>query len=174
MTVPNFTRGAGLPSLRPASPQFLMEPEIRTGIELLYFGYAAMVAGADQLLAARELGRAHHRALYFIARRPGLSVGELIELLAITKQSLGRVLKDLQREGLVRLDHGIEDKRQRLLTLTAAGADLEQQLFACLNKAMQTAYHAAEKDSVTGFWKVLLGLIPDRRKPLVMALQNQP
>jgi DNA-binding MarR family transcriptional regulator len=151
-----------------------MEPEIRTGIELLYFGYAAMVAGADELLAARQLGRAHHRALYFIARRPGLSVGELIELLAITKQSLGRVLNDLQTAGLVEQQTGTRDRRQRLLTLTADGAALEQQLFACLNQAMQAAYHAAEKDSVTGFWKVLLGLIPDRRKPLVMALQNQP
>src|SRR3546814_6487957 len=56
----------------PASPLFLREPEIRRGIELLYFGYSHMTRAADQRLESQGLGRAHHRALYFIARSPDL------------------------------------------------------------------------------------------------------
>src|SRR3546814_11951300 len=76
----------------PASPLFLREPEIRRGIELLYFGYSHMTRAADQRLESQGLGRAHHRALYFIARSPDLKVSDLLGLLSITKQSLGRVL----------------------------------------------------------------------------------
>ena len=114
----------------PASPLYLREDEIRRGIELLYFGYTSMVRGADSILADSGFGRAHHRALYFIARRPGLAVGELLRLLAITKQSLGRVLTELQDKGLVEQAIGTADRRQRLLRLTAAGAGLEAALFA--------------------------------------------
>ena len=101
MTVPNRLPRPAAPLATPASPLYLREDEIRRGIELLYFGYTAMVRGADAILAREGFGRAHHRALYFIARRPGLPVGELLRLLGITKQSLGRVLGELQDKALV-------------------------------------------------------------------------
>lgn len=149
-----------------ASPQFLRDAEIRRGIERLYFGHAHLVRSADEMLAGFDLGRAHHRALYFIARRPGLSVTELLALLAITKQSLGRVLNDLQKRALVVSETGRADRRQRLLTLTPAGAELEQQLFEQLRTRMTEAYSRAGQNAVTGFWAVLEGLIPasERRR----------
>ena len=45
----------------PASPLFLREPEIRRGVELLYFGYGHLTRSIDAGLAAQGLGRAHHR-----------------------------------------------------------------------------------------------------------------
>ena len=84
-----------------ASPLFLREAEIRRGVELLYFGYSHLTRAIDEELAAQGLGRAHHRALYFIARQPDLTVSELLKLLAITKQSLGRVLTELSERQLV-------------------------------------------------------------------------
>src|ERR1700754_5128294 len=109
---------------RQASPLFLREPEIRRGVELLYFGYSHLTRSIDEGLAAQGLGRAHHRALYFIARQPDLRVSDLLKLLAITKQSLGRVLNELAVRGLVETRTGKNDRRQRLLRLTAAGAAL--------------------------------------------------
>src|ERR1700712_4674814 len=85
---------------RSASPLFLREPEIRRGVELLYFGYSHLTRTIDEGLAQQGLGRAHHRALYFIARQPDLTVSDLLRLLAITKQSLGRVLGDLSERRL--------------------------------------------------------------------------
>lgn len=173
MTVLNSAASAAPIKLTPASPLFLREDEIRRGIELLYFGYTAMIRGADAILETQGLGRAHHRALYFIARRPGLSVGELIGLLGITKQSLGRVLTDLTGRELVEQAVGTSDRRQRLLTLTPAGAALEARLFAELERSMARAYGEAGQHAVTGFWGVLMGLVPPDARPQVEALQGQ-
>jgi DNA-binding MarR family transcriptional regulator len=155
---------------RAASPLFLTEPEIRRGIELLYFGYSNLTRSIDAGLAERGLGRAHHRALYFIARRPGLPVGELLALLAITKQSLGRVLTELTERGLVETRAGLRDRRQKLLTLTAEGTALERELYAALSARMAAAYSSAGQGAVGGFWAVLEGLIPERERAKVAAL----
>ena len=145
----------------PASPLFLREPEIRRGIELLYFGYAHLTRSIDSGLARQGLGRAHHRALYFIARKPDLSVSELLGLLAITKQSLGRVLGELSERELVETRTGDRDRRQRLLRLTPKGAALEGALFDLLREKMSAAYSQADPSAVGGFWAVLEGLIPE-------------
>lgn len=155
-----------------ASPLFLREAEIRRGVELLYFGYSHLTRSIDEGLAAQGLGRAHHRALYFIARQPDLSVGELIALLAITKQSLGRVLTDLTERGLVETRPGREDRRQRLLRLTPDGRALEAQLFEALRDKLAAAYSSAGQGAVGGFWAVLEGLVPEAERGRVSALGN--
>ena len=153
-----------------ASPLFLREAEIRRGVELLYFGYSHLTRSIDDGLAAQGLGRAHHRALYFIARQPDLSVGELIALLAITKQSLGRVLNDLVERALIEIRPGKEDRRQRLLRLTPAGMAQEAELFDALRNKMSAAYSSAGQGAVGGFWAVLEGLIPEAERKRVSAL----
>ncbi len=156
-----------------ASPLFLRESEIRRGVELLYFGYTNMIRGADAILDDRGLGRAHHRALYFIARQPGLAVSDLLRLLAITKQSLSRVLADLVARGLVVQQVGTTDRRQRLLHLTVEGAKLEGQLFDAVRERMATAYAQAGQQAVGGFWAVLSGLIPVQDRPMVEELDRR-
>ena len=143
-----------------ASPLFLREPEIRRGVELLYFGYSHLTGSIDKGLESQGLGRAHHRALYFIARQPDMPVTELLKLLNITKQSLGRVLTELSERHLVESRRGERDRRQRLLRLTPEGAALEAELFEALREKMAAAYGDAGQESVTGFWRVLQGLVP--------------
>lgn len=154
----------------PASPLFLREPEIRRGVELLYFGYAHLTRSIDAGLAEQGLGRAHHRALYFIARKPDLTVSELLAILSITKQSLGRVLTELGDRGFVETRTGEKDRRQRLLRLTPAGAKLEGELFEALREKMSAAYSSADREAVGGFWAVLEGLVPDNERAVVAAL----
>lgn len=158
----------------PASPLFLREPEIRRGVELLYFGYAHLTRTIDAGLAAQGLGRAHHRALYFIARKPELTVSQLLALLAITKQSLGRVLGELAERGLVETRTGERDRRQRLLRLTPAGAKLESELFDALREKLSEAYSSAGQGAVGGFWAVLEGLVPEVERRRIDALGKQP
>lgn len=147
-----------------ASPLFLREPELRRGMELLYFGNSHLARAIDRGLTAQGLGRAHHRALYFIARQPDMTVSELLLLLAITKQSLGRVLNELTERALVETRPGERDRRQRLLRLTAAGQTLESELFDAISTRLSAAYARAGQEAVGGFWAVLEGLIPEAER----------
>lgn len=157
---------------RVASALFLREGEVRRGVELLYFGYTRLTRSIDEHLAQQGLGRAHHRALYFIARQPDLTVSELLRFLSITKQSLGRVINELTARDMIETRPGTEDRRQKLLRLTTHGAEFEAQLFDALRTSLAAAYGAAGQESVTGFWRVLEGLIPAEERAMVAALQS--
>ena len=144
-----------------ASPLFLREPEIRRGMELLYFAQSTLARSTETRLAEMGLGRAHHRAMYFTARHPDLTVSALLGLLGITKQSLGRVLNELVDRDLVETRIGERDRRQRLLRLSATGAALEHELFETVRQHWAVAYARAGQSSVSGFWAVLEGMIGD-------------
>ncbi|MET0445281.1 MAG: MarR family transcriptional regulator [Pseudorhodoplanes sp.] len=97
-------------------------------IELLFFAYRDFVGDADEALAKFGFGRAHHRVLHFVTRHPGMKVADLLEILNITKQSLGRVLKQLVDQGYVLQKEGESDRRQRLLYATPKGEALAMKL----------------------------------------------
>jgi DNA-binding MarR family transcriptional regulator len=97
-------------------------------IELLFFAYRDFVGDPDEVLARLGFGRAHHRVLHFVNRSPGIKVADLLVILKITKQSLGRVLKQLIDEGYVVQREGAQDRRQRLLFVSPAGEALALQL----------------------------------------------
>jgi len=93
-------------------------------IELLFFAYRDFVSDPDAILAKIGYGRAHHRVVYFVSRRPGMTVADLLNILQITKQSLARVLKELIDSGYIRQIAGPADRRQRRLYPTLAGREL--------------------------------------------------
>ena len=97
-------------------------------IELLFFAYRDFVGDPDEVLVPLGFGRAHHRVLHFVNRNPGMKVAELLDILKITKQSLGRVLKQLIDEGYVIQKEGANDRRQRLLSVSPKGAALAMKL----------------------------------------------
>ena len=97
-------------------------------IELLFFAYRDFVGDPDEVLATFGFGRAHHRVLHFVNRNPGMKVAALLDILRITKQSLGRVLKQLVDEGYIEQREGERDRRQRLLHATPKGAELALRL----------------------------------------------
>jgi DNA-binding MarR family transcriptional regulator len=97
-------------------------------IELLFFAYRDFVGDPDEVLLKLSFGRAHHRVLHFVNRNPGMKVADLLEILNITKQSLGRVLKQLVDQGYVLQKEGAQDRRQRLLYVTSKGEALALKL----------------------------------------------
>ena len=97
-------------------------------IESLFFAYRDFVADADRQLEGLGFGRAHHRVLYFVNRRPGMMVAELLDILGITKQSLARVLKQLIDANYIIQMTGSSDRRQRLLYPTKTGRRLIMEL----------------------------------------------
>jgi DNA-binding MarR family transcriptional regulator len=144
-----------------AAARLPREEAVRQGIELLFFAYRDFTAEPDAILAQYGFGRAHHRVVHFVGRHPQMTVGELLGILRITKQSLNRVLGQLVRQGFIIQHRGVEDRRQRLLELTTSGRDLEHRLSELQRARVAAAYRKAGAPAVEGFRKVLLGIIAD-------------
>ena len=145
-----------------ANPLFLRDEDLRQGIELLFFAYRDFTSRGAVILAKHPFGRAHHRVVYFVGRYPEIPVSELLEILAITKQSLSRVLSQLVREGYIVQSAGTSDRRQRLLRLTEKGHALEQEITMEQRARIAAAYKDAGAIAVEGFRKVMLGIIDSR------------
>lgn len=144
---------------------FLTDEQLRKGIEAMFFAYRAFTADPDRILENYEYGRAHHRAIHFINRQPGLTVNTLLSMLGVTKQSLNRVLRTLVEDGLVEARVGRNDKRERHLHLTAGGATLERELSDAQRTRMRAAYRSAGPTAVAGFRQVLEAMMdPDLRR----------
>ncbi|MBY0380895.1 MAG: MarR family transcriptional regulator [Xanthobacteraceae bacterium] len=128
-------------------------------IELLFFAYRDFVGDADHVLEEFGFGRAHHRVLHFVQRYPGLKVADLLEVLRITKQSLGRVLKQLMDEGYIIQQAGDSDRRQRLLFATAKGEALVVKLATLQTTRVDHALQGTGQPGGEIVRQFLLGMI---------------
>lgn len=128
-------------------------------IELLFFAYRDFVGDADHVLEEFGFGRAHHRVVHFVTRYPGLKVADLLDVLRITKQSLGRVLKQLLDEGYIVQKAGDNDRRQRLLFATAKGEALVAKLAGLQTARITRALEAIGPESADTVRRFLLGMI---------------
>ena len=134
-------------------------------IELLFFAYRDFVSDPDAVLEQLGFGRAHHRVVHFVGRYPGMTVAQLLDILRITKQSLGRVLKDLIDKGYVFQKEGETDRRQRLLHLTKAGEELRQRLMAPQISRIRRAVSETSGNGQTSMRDILYHLVsPENRE----------
>jgi DNA-binding MarR family transcriptional regulator len=109
-------------------------------IELLFFAYRDFVGDPDAVLLKYAFGRAHHRVVHFVNRNPGMKVADLLDILNITKQSLGRVLKQLVDQGFIVQKEGAQDRRQRLLYATPKGEALSLKLAQLQTERINRAF----------------------------------
>ncbi|WP_259754073.1 MarR family winged helix-turn-helix transcriptional regulator [Pseudomonas sp. GCEP-101] len=123
-------------------------------MEAFFYSYRAFTAKPDEMLARRGLSRVHHRILFFIARNPGLSVSQLLAALGVTKQALNVPLRQLLERDLIRSEACDNDKRRRLLELTAEGGKLEKALRQEQGRLLQRAFDEAGEDAVRGWLAV--------------------
>lgn len=140
------------------------DEEIVSLIELLFFAYRDFTSDPDAILAEWGFGRAHHRVVHFVGRNPGMTVAQLLGILGITKQSLGRVLRDLIEKDLVYQRPGDLDRRQRLLFLTKEGESLRIKLMTPQAERIIRALSEAGDETESSYRKVLYHLIsPENR-----------
>lgn len=133
-------------------------------IELLFFAYRDFVGDADHVLEEFGFGRAHHRVIHFVHRYPGLKVADLLDVLRITKQSLGRVLKQLLDEGYIVQKAGAADRRERLLFATAKGEALVAKLAGLQTDRINRAIGDLDAAGADAVGRFLRGMI-DRDDP---------
>ncbi|CAJ0864463.1 hypothetical protein AMST5_01676 [freshwater sediment metagenome] len=143
-------------------------------VELFFFAYRDFVGDADRLLENYGFGRAHHRVLHFVSRRPGLTIAALLDILKITKQSLNRVLKQLLDAGFVEARAGAIDRRQRLLYPTPRGAQLARELAALQSARFRRVLEslpAATRDAAAEF---LFAMLDPEERERVRSHLGQP
>lgn len=128
-------------------------------IELFFFAYRDFVGDPDRILSDYGFGRAHHRVLHFVQRRPGLTIAELLDILQITKQSLNRVLKELVETGYIEQRTGRQDKRQRHLHATETGQTLSLRLDALQARRINAALSEVGAEHADTIARYLAGLI---------------
>ncbi|MDE2792946.1 MAG: MarR family transcriptional regulator [Paracoccaceae bacterium] len=149
---------------------FLTDDQLLQGIELMFFAYREFTSDPDRILERFRYGRAHHRAIHFINRSPGITVNRLLTILGVTKQSLNRVRRRLMADGMIISRVGTEDRRERHLYLTESGRALERQLSEAQRRRMRAAYRAAGPDAVQGFRRVLENIMDDPVRQLARSL----
>jgi len=143
---------------------YLTDDQLRKGIEAMFFAYRGFTSDPDRILSDRGYGRAHHRAIHFIHRSPGITVNDLMHTLGVTKQSLNRVLRTMISDGLVESRVGRRDRRERNLHLTERGVTLEAELSIVQRARMRSAYRLAGPEAVAGFRTVLEAMMdPEMR-----------
>ena len=153
---------------------FLTDDQLRRGIEAMFFAYRGFTSDPDRILEEFGYGRAHHRALHFINRDPGLTVTSLLAVLGVTKQSLNRVLRTLIEDGLVESRVGRRDRRERHLHLTDDGAALERRLSEAQRARMRQAYRAAGPQAVAGFRQVLEAMMDPETRAQYQSMKDLP
>lgn len=131
------------------------DEELNAALELFFFGYRSLTARPDRILESRGLQRVHHRILYFVARRPGLSVGDLLAILRVTKQALHAPLRQLQQMHLVDSTSSPDDRRVRQLRLTAQGARLERLLSGTQRRMLERVFGASGATNEEGWRRVM-------------------
>ncbi len=145
-------------------------------IELLFFAYRDFVGDPDDVLDQFGFGRAHHRVVHFVHRYPGLKVADLLDVLRITKQSLGRVLKQLLDEGYIVQKSGEIDRRQRLLFATAKGEALVAQMAGLQTARINRALKDFSPNEVIAITRFLSGMIdrddPDKVLQVILGTEN--
>ncbi|MGC1328200.1 MAG: MarR family transcriptional regulator, partial [Xanthobacteraceae bacterium] len=139
-------------------------------IELLFFAYRDFVGDPDEVLAKLGFGRAHHRVLHFVNRNPGMKVADLLDVLKITKQSLGRVLKQLIDEGYVVQKEGARDRRQRLLSVSPAGEALALKLAGLQTARISRVLAELGPGALAAARRFLAGMIDAEDRERVLGL----
>jgi DNA-binding MarR family transcriptional regulator len=131
------------------------QAELHEAIELLYFAYRGFTDRPDRILERRGLGRTHHRILYFIGRRPGVSVQGLLAVLAVSKQALNAPLRQLVEMHLVDVVASPPDRRVKQLRLTATGERLEAELTGAQMRLLQGAFEGVGERDETGWRRIM-------------------
>ena len=157
-----------MPSAGKATPA--REASLLAFAELLFFAYRDFTRDPDAILKDFGFGRAHHRVLHFVNRHSGLRVADLLDVLNITKQSLGRVLKQLIDQGYITQEAGSVDRRERHLYPTEDGRALAGRLAAPQLVRLADALRAAGPGAEASLRRFLQAMINAEERPKVSSI----
>ena len=130
---------------------YLKDEQIKDFIQLLYYAYRETYSDPKDILSKKFFGPAHLRALNLNESNPGISLGELIYKLKITKQSINRVIRDLLKSKMIKQIKDDNDTRKKNLFLEKDGKKFFDIIYNSQKKRIFNALKNSEPDSVVKF-----------------------
>ena len=138
---------------------YLKDEQIKDFIQLLFYAYRETFADPKKVLSKKFFGPAHLRSLNLIERHPGISLGELMFKLKVTKQSLNRVLRDLIKANMIKQIKDENDTRKKNLFLDKEGKVFFDVVYNSQKRRIFNALKSSSSDSVIKFKNVLKKII---------------
>ncbi len=138
---------------------YLKDEQIKDFIQLLFYAYRETFSDPKEVLEKKFFGPAHLRSLNLIERHPGISMGELMFKLKVTKQSLNRVLRDLIKSKMIKQIKDENDTRKKNLYLNKEGKLFFDAVYNAQKKRIFNALKNSNSDSVVKFKEVLKRII---------------
>ena len=138
---------------------YLKDEQIKDFIQLLYYAYRETYSDPKEILSKKFFGPAHLRTLNLIESNPGISLGELIYKLKITKQSINRVIRDLLKSKMIKQQKDDIDTRKKKLYLDKEGKIFFDIIYKKQKKRIFNALKSSEPESVIKFKEVLKKII---------------
>ena len=138
---------------------YLKDEQIKDFIQLLYYAYRETYSDPKEILSKKYFGPAHLRALNLIDSNPGISLGDLIFKLKITKQSINRVIRDLLKSKMIKQIKDNKDTRKKKLFLDKEGKAFFDSVYKSQKKRIFNALKNSEPESVIKFKEVLKKIV---------------
>ena len=138
---------------------YLKDEQIKEFIEKLFLSYRDTFSDSKTVLNKYSLGIAHNKVLHILSTYRGITIGELLNKLKITKQSLNRILRDLIKIEVITYKRDEKDTRVKHIYLNDKGEKIFQEIFSKQKKRIYNALLSSTAKEVVDFNNVLKKLI---------------
>ena len=138
---------------------YLKDDQIKEFIQKIFIGYRETFSDTKNILNKYSIGVAHHRVMHLLSIYNGITISELLKKLKVTKQSLNRVLKDLNKLEAINYKKGKKDTRMKHVYLNDKGSKIFNEVFAIQKKRIYKALLNSNYKEVLHFNNVLEKII---------------
>ena len=138
---------------------YLKDDQLKEFIQKIFIGYRETFSDTKNILNKYSIGVAHHRVMHLLSIYNGITISELLKKLKVTKQSLNRVLKDLNKLEAINYKKGKKDTRMKHVYLNDEGSKIFNEVFAIQKKRIYKALLSSNYKEVLHFNNVLEKII---------------
>jgi len=138
---------------------YLKDDQLKEFIEKLFIGYRESFSDSKKILNKYSIGIAHHKVMHLLSIYKGITISELLKKLKVTKQSLNRVLKDLNKLKIISFKKDEIDTRIKHVFLNEKGEKVFDEIFIAQKKRIYKAFLNSTSEVVLFFDKVIKKII---------------
>ena len=138
---------------------YLKDDQLKDLIEKLFLGYRETFSDSKKILEKYSIGIAHQKVIHLLSMYHGISISELLGKLKVTKQSLNRILKDLNSLDVIFYKKDEQDTRIKHIYLNQKGMKIFNEIFEIQKKRIYNALLNSSSEEVVNFDNVLKKII---------------